>query len=544
MTILINFFFSLLFVISLSPLNAISPSTKQVFVGAIIEDHDQLIPYFLKSIDKLEYDKKMMILQLSVCNSSKEVQTLVSNWAKSHEGQYQKIILSEPTLLFEASQLEENKLHAKIKDEYLETSQKFGCSHCFILSSDVYLLPHTLKFLIRKNKPILAPLLRPFPEPNDANSNFFADISEDGYYKDHPLYMQIAIRDYKGTFKVPCVHGAYLIQTRFADKLSFSKHLRDWEFLSFSNNARKKNVDQFICNEKEFGFRLHFYKDPSKEELKSFSLVNPEAEMNPSLANTLLSDYAVNDPSIKKRLEKFNHQDYAIFRVGNKNLFYLDDVTDYIKSYNLKRNNHWENHIKKEFKKHVIPGTIALDIGGHIGTQTLNLSKLVGDQGTVHVFEPQSKLFCELVINMHLNNRKNIIFHHNALGSEEKWIEMHIPKEAWTARISPDLINEGHGSINEIQDYSTGDSAKMIKLDDLNLKNISFMKIDVEGFEMEVIKGGLETIKANKPTMIIEIFNDSKKSDKISEITNLGYSFSSLGGDDYLFIPLTKNEEK
>ena len=186
---------------------------------------------------------------------------------------------------------------------------------------------------------------------------------------------------------------------------------------------------------------------------------------------------------------------------------------------------------------YVKPGSTVLDIGGHIGTHTLNLSKIVGENGKVHVFEPQTKLFCELAINMHLNQCKNVVLHHNALGNEEKWIEIYIPKENWTESYGG-VLNEGHGTVSDSSKNSTGDKAKMIKLDDLKLENISFIKMDVEGFEMEVIRGGKETIKRNKPVMIIEIFQNDKKLAKIKEIESLGYIHVPFRSDDYFFFPL------
>lgn len=514
-----------------------SSADKLVFIGALIEDHDQLVPYFLKTLDQIDYDKNAIILQLNVCNDNPQVYQQVKEWANSHQKNYKEIILGDLIFPPEGGQLNLNKAYAYIKDDYLAQSLKLGCSHCFILSSETYILPHTLKHLLRKNKPIIAPLLRPFPESNDPISNFFADVTEWGYYKEHPLYQPISSRNYQGTFKVPCVHGVYLIQSQYANELSFTKNLADWEFLVFSKGAREKNIGQFICNEKEFGFLLHFYETKPREELKNFAFINPEAEITPALLATLLSKFILDDPSLKDKLEHFNYSDYAIFRVKNQNLFYLDDVHDYIKSYILKRNLNWEEHIHDEFKKHAIPGTTVLDIGSHLGTHTLNLSRIIGDKGTVHAFEPQAKLFCELAINMHLNHCQNVVLHHNALGSEEKWIEMQIPKESWTAPLAPTFVNEGRAVINEFLHNTTGDRAKIVRLDDLKLNNVSFIKMDVEGFEMEVIKGGLETIKTNMPTMIIEIFNDPQKDQKIAYIVSLGYSFQPLGGDDYLFIP-------
>jgi FkbM family methyltransferase len=153
-----------------------------------------------------------------------------------------------------------------------------------------------------------------------------------------------------------------------------------------------------------------------------------------------------------------------------------------------------------------------------------------------HSFEPQAKMFCELCVNMDLNKCHNITLHHNALGNEEKWIEIYNPEERH-GDLEQDFMNEGHGTVTDAPENFTGDKAKQVRLDSFNLENISFIKIDVEGYEMEVIRGALETIKKNKPTMIIEIFNDPEKLNKINEIAAIGYDYQSIGGDDYLFTP-------
>lgn len=509
---------------------------KPLFLGIIIQDDDQLIPFFLRSIENLEYNKKLITLQINTCNKTETVKNFLISWINKNKPLYKEILFTDASQqIVEGDQLGKNNTLATIKDGFLAQTKTFACDHCFIVSSDIFLAPGVLNTLIQKNKPIIAPLLRPIPETNDPFRNFFADASEDGYYKDHPDYTPIANRQKLGTFKVPCVQGAYLIQTQHIDNLSFSKNPSYWEFVTFSNNARKNNVDQYICNEKEFGSFLHFNRAMTKEEEKAFTLAGLEREINPSILKSLFAPYYTVEPPLKEYIDHFNFKEYAIYRVQNRDLYYVDEVNDYIKNYIIKQGSNFEEHFQELFKKHVKPGSIALDIGGHIGTHSLYLSRIVGDKGQVHVFEPQKKIFCELVINMHLNNCANVKSYHNALGAEEKWIEMFIPEEEWTKNYS-NVLNEGHGTVTEISENTNGDRAKMLKLDNFNFNNLSFIKMDVEGFEMEVIKGGLETIKRNKPVMIIEIFQNDEKMKKLETLENLGYVYSSLGKDDYLFI--------
>ena len=249
---------------------------KLVFLGMIIKNDDQLIPAFLKSMDRLDYDKKSIAVQIHLYNNNPYVKEMVQDWIKENKNKYRQIVCTDTktssgTMNYN---VERFKLFGKIKNEYLSRTRELGCDYCFIIESDAFIAPYTLKMLVAMNRPIITPLLRPVPDSNTSFRNFFADVSPQGYYRDHHIYLSIADRMALGTFNVPCVHGVYLIQSRYVDRLSYVDDTEDWEFLAFSRSARKNHIDQFICNEKEFGFFLHFKKEPSEEEEKAFSLVS------------------------------------------------------------------------------------------------------------------------------------------------------------------------------------------------------------------------------------------------------------------------------
>lgn len=537
---LVPIFFMLIGSLSfLTHTTTVEPTTshKKIFMGVFIDQHDRIIPFFLRSIERLDYPKKAIHLQLNVNNDSEEIRQLIAEWIATHKTDYQSVVCVDSTEQFKGKTtlVERNREIAQIKDSFLKSSKR--CDYCFITSSEVLLEPYTITYLLEKKKPVIAPMLRPQPTPGDPFRNFFGDVTENGYYKHHSDYELIANRKKIGTFKVPCVHAACLIEKSQLDRLSFTKHFRDWDFVAFSNSARENNIEQYVTNEREFGFLLHLKGEPTIDELKKFEYVHSEAEVTPGLLNTLLSDYFSENPSLITFQSQFNFDNYTLFRIENQDLYYVDDVHDYIKEYVLKQGWRWEEQIHERFKKYVKPGSVALDIGAHIGTHTLNLSRLVGPEGLVHAFEPQVKMFTELAINMHLNKCENVVLHPCALGHEEKWITMWTPPEEWTKRFGPDLVNEGHGTVKELLGDES-ERAQMKKLDSLELNNLSFIKMDVEGFEMEVIAGGIETIKRNKPVMIVEIFQGPERQNKIQTVDDLGYVHTSLGGDDLLFIPL------
>lgn len=536
---LIGFFISIfVFTLLHGEDNGIPSTGNRVFIGIVIDNQDSLIPYFLRSIENLEYNEKLIKMQLNNFNQNEKVQKLLRAWIAKNKNKYKSLdyVDHSHTIPENAPTIDKSLFRAKIKDGYLAKSKLSNCSHCLILSSDVYLSPFALNYLISKDKPIIVPLLRPIPDAHDPYRNFFPDITENGYFKLTSDYFPIAYLNKRGTFKVPLAHAAYLIQTQNIDKLSFSKGLTDWEMISFSRNARENNIDQFICNEREFGTQLHFVTSKTPDEIASFMLAGADMEVNSVVLMKILSPY-FSDASIKKKAENLDLSSYGIYRVENRDLYYLDEVNDLIKDY-LKRGGSWEDNINREFKKYVKPDTVVIDIGGHIGIHALNLSKLVGPKGTVHVFEPQAKLFCEAAINMYLNKCENVKLHHNALGVEEKWIEIFFPDEGLN-RLLPQghvaFINEGHGTVKDSQ--GADDKTKMVTLDSFNFDNVSLIKIDVEGYEIEVIQGAKKTILRNHPTLIVEIYDNAETSKRIQTIENMGYTSSRLEKDDYLFLP-------
>lgn len=473
-----------------------------LFMGLIIKDNDATIDTFLNKIEAIDYDKKAIHLQLDILNQNPTIIEHVKNWSKDHTGEYLSIKSHTTRAPLDT-----------IKNSYLLRND---VKWIFITSSEVFLKPFTLRSLISKNLPITTPLLRPTPDASTRFRNFYLSATENGYYKENSGYDAIADRQKIGTFQADCVHTAYLIDAAQAQKLNFYDGSA-WDFVAFSNTARKNRISQFISNEKEYGFFLlsnteaydtlsppQLSRDISREEVEKFS-----------------KDYCCNDAALKEYQASLPIQNYSLYAVED-HLFWVDEKWDWVKSHYIKKGLTWEPHIQKLFETYVKKGDTAVDIGGHIGTHTIALSELVGPSGSVHTFEPQTKLFTELLVNTSINGCKNVILHRAALGSNEGI--------AYIAH--PCATNEGMAKIS-----SSGEKVDLKILDSFNLSNISLIKIDVEGYEIEALKGAKETIKRNKPVIIVEVFGGPEQEEKLNFIRSLGYEISHLGGEDYLCIP-------
>ena len=250
-------------------------------MGVIIKNDDKLVPTFLSTIEKQTYNKKLIAMQINMCGDSAQTKEKIKKWVAENKPKYLRLdyVDSNPTSEpLAANSQERFKKFGEIKNDYLAKTNKLSCNYCAIIESDAFLADHTLKTLVALDKPILAPMLMPIPEANDPYRNFFAAVTDTGYYKDDPSYGPIAERKKIGTFKVPLVNRVYLIKAEHTPQLSFLGNGNQWEFIAFSNDARKKNIDQYITNEKEFGSLLHFFKTPTEQEMKNFTFVFDNAK--------------------------------------------------------------------------------------------------------------------------------------------------------------------------------------------------------------------------------------------------------------------------
>ena len=247
------------------------------------------------------------------------------------------------------------------------------------------------------------------------------------------------------------------------------------------------------------------------------------------LLPTLLDDRA----EIEQYVAEFPEDEYEVAEVEGQGKFYLDDKSDFIKEI-LASGEVWEPAIQDALRRVGRPGATIIDAGAHIGTHTVTLSKIAGPEGRVYAFEPQRKIYRELVHNVSLNELENVVPLRFALGDRHTVIEMDPATEA----------NEGDTMVG-----SGGDSAELRTLDSFGFRNVGLIKIDVEGFEKPVLRGGRQTIAEQKPVLLVEIqgghsFDNAPRNvraeivDTIQWIEAMGYHVYRITMYDYLALPL------
>ena len=155
---------------------------------------------------------------------------------------------------------------------------------------------------------------------------------------------------------------------------------------------------------------------------------------------------------------------------------------------------------------------MAIDIGAHVGIWSQRLSR---DFSEVICFEPLSKhIECH---KMNCEKLDNVTLFECALSDRET-------ESVMTTKDN----NSGMSSLHPSNFRNKSEEVVQTKtIDSFDFPKMDFMKIDVEGWEEQVILGGLETIKKYNPKIYIEIWR--KNYDSISEIFNeMGYSLEIM----------------
>ncbi|MDX5421379.1 MAG: FkbM family methyltransferase [Hymenobacteraceae bacterium] len=170
-----------------------------------------------------------------------------------------------------------------------------------------------------------------------------------------------------------------------------------------------------------------------------------------------------------------------------------------------------------------LAGSTVLDIGANKGIYTYWMSKKVGSNGQVISFEPQPELggfLRDLKKSFKLDNVEIV-----NKGLSETEGRFNIFRE-FVGSGSAKLEQRGEDLTAEQQLHKV--EVELTTLDafmrDKKIDNISFIKCDVEGHELSVFKGGVETLKKHMPTLLFECHHDlAVKGELFSFLTDLGY---------------------
>jgi len=152
------------------------------------------------------------------------------------------------------------------------------------------------------------------------------------------------------------------------------------------------------------------------------------------------------------------------------------------------------------------PGMTVLDIGANQGYYSVLASQRVGRMGKVVAFEPSPRERKKLLRNIKLNRGKNVLVEKQALGSENSEVNLFLAQEWFNGcnSLRPPALNSQLIPVR----------VPMMRLDDWllqrSLDRIDLIKLDVEGGELDVLKGAVRLLEGSAPPVLLVEVSDMR----------------------------------
>lgn len=207
-----------------------------------------------------------------------------------------------------------------------------------------------------------------------------------------------------------------------------------------------------------------------------------------------------------------------IERNGIRYEIHLNDYNDWLLFFGI-NNQHKENIYAK-----IKDGDLVLDVGVNIGEVLLNIAK-VNPNGEIHGFEPAKSTFEKLNKNISLNPYSNINIHQIALSDKIETVYYEV-KEGHSGGTM--MSKEKKDKLNHFLEALTLDEFVSRN----SIKKIDFIKVDIEGFEMNFLKGAEKTLQSFRPSIFMEV-DQSKLTRQNSSAKELLGKLQSFGYNLY-----------
>jgi FkbM family methyltransferase len=206
-----------------------------------------------------------------------------------------------------------------------------------------------------------------------------------------------------------------------------------------------------------------------------------------------------------------------------------------------------------QIAQHVVrrlPGLV-LDVGANIGTFAVLLARLEPSQET-YCFEPQPLVFYQLCANLLINRASNVRAMNWAVGRRPGRVRVprHDPYiERFVGSVS---LDEGVIRIRQTIPGVAEPALRAREFDEVELvtldrfaegRTVAFMKVDVEGMELEVLEGARQLISRCRPVIFSEAWRlpqfESRRLALLSSFRDLGYEIKQFA-DDFVAVPIER----
>ena len=197
----------------------------------------------------------------------------------------------------------------------------------------------------------------------------------------------------------------------------------------------------------------------------------------------------------------------------------------------------YEEGLTKALLEHLKPGMVFVDVGAHFGYYTLLASRIVGDEGQVHAFEPTPSTF--QVLRSNTAGCRNVWVNTAALASERAMMTLSDYGLRFAGRNTLYRARSNDGSMKGIRPQKY--QVQTVTLDDyvqeIGVKP-DFLKIDAENAEYAILRGSERTLTKSRPILSVEVGDVGIKElptskDLVSFLSEKGYQAYEFRGGSF-----------
>ncbi len=195
-----------------------------------------------------------------------------------------------------------------------------------------------------------------------------------------------------------------------------------------------------------------------------------------------------------------------LLKISVEGITLLVDAADVAVSRSILQEGTYEAHVTRVFRRYIRPGWRVVDVGANVGYYSMLAASLVGSQCEVLAFDPNSENARLVLLNAAENEFHNVRLFPLALAESAgyAYFTTHIGSNGSFIADEQARLADGRGVV-----------VPTARLDDLVHAPVDFIKLDVEGAEYRVLRGGQRLIAESRPIISSEI-----SCDMISRISN------------------------
>jgi Glycosyl transferase family 2/Anp1/Sulfotransferase domain len=232
----------------------------KVFVSILAKQKEAFLPLYLDCIEALDYPKSSIFLYIRTNNNTDQTEEILRDWVDRVGHQYAGVEFDAEDVTDQVQRFGVHEWNptrfrvlGRIRNISMRRALEEKCDFYFVADVDNFVRPCTLKELVALNLPVVAPFLRSIA-PGGYYSNYHSDLDPNGYFKSCDQYHWILQRSIRGVLEQPVVHCTYLIRADVIEDLTYEDDTNRYEYVVFSDSARKAGVVQYLDNRQIYGY--------------------------------------------------------------------------------------------------------------------------------------------------------------------------------------------------------------------------------------------------------------------------------------------------